>query len=344
MSKQIITVGELFAGIGGIGKGLEDAKNEKYQFKSVWHVENDAYAQAVLAKHWPDCGRWDDVRTFPPAPAEDWRVDLICGGFPCQPTSLAGKGLAQADERWLWPEVARIVDVLRPRFILLENPPGLLVRPKTASDVFGDLAARGYDAEWTCIPAAAMGAPHQRWRVLVVAHRQQSEVEISSDVCDSEAMHGQAIERGESHGDLQLPCADAKGIGRNARRSSDAAKGAKRRQPRRSGEHDDAPDTGCSLLEGRREGQRDGRGPAVVSESGNAAHTASIFAGQCWRKQFEAYCESQRNLYWPNTQPGVCGVASRIPQRVDRLRCLGNAVVPQVAQWIGERILESLEP
>jgi DNA (cytosine-5)-methyltransferase 1 len=157
-----LTFGSLFAGIGGMDLGLERAG-----MVCKWQVEINEYCRRVLAKHWPDVPRWDDVRTFPPESGE-WAVDLVAGGFPCQPVSLAGKQLAQQDERWLWPEFARTLRVLRPRYALLENVPGLLVHGM--GDVLGDLAALGFDAEWQVLPAAAVGAPHLRERVFVLAH------------------------------------------------------------------------------------------------------------------------------------------------------------------------------
>jgi DNA (cytosine-5)-methyltransferase 1 len=159
-----LTVGSLFSGIGGFDLGLERAG-----MTVVWQVENEPYCNKVLAKHWPHVTRYGDIKEI------DWseveRPDLICGGFPCQPVSLAGKRLAQEDERWLWPEVDRCIRALRPRYALLENVPGLL--SAGMSDVLGDLAACGYDAEWDCIPAAAVGAPHLRYRVWIVAYPSQ---------------------------------------------------------------------------------------------------------------------------------------------------------------------------
>jgi len=161
-----LTVGSLFSGIGGIEKGLEDTGG----FKTVWQVENDLYAQAVLKKYWPDVGRWDDVRTFPPTPVEDWKCDLVCGGFPCTDISNAGKRAGiDGEQSGLWREYIRIVRALRPRFVLVENVAALLGRGM--GRVFGDLAASGYDAEWECLPAAAFGAHHRRDRVFVIANR-----------------------------------------------------------------------------------------------------------------------------------------------------------------------------
>ncbi len=183
-------VGSLFSGIGGLDLGLERAG-----MKVVWQVENDEWCTRVLAKHWPDVARFRDVRECHGALADtkgrDAResasrdrgegagrtgslapVNLICGGFPCQPVSHAGRRLGAADERWLWPEFRRIVREVRPEWVLVENVPGL----RSADDgrLFGgilrDLAESGYDAEWDGISAAGVGAPHLRERVFIVAH------------------------------------------------------------------------------------------------------------------------------------------------------------------------------
>jgi DNA (cytosine-5)-methyltransferase 1 len=162
-----MTFGSLFAGIGGMDLGLERAG-----MTCSWQVEIDPFARRVLAKHWPHVRRHDDVRTFPPGDADGWDVDLICGGFPCQDISFMGPGDGLDGARsGLWFEFARIIRVLRPRLVLVENVPALLVRG--LDRVLGSLAEMGYDAEWGCIPAAALGAPHLRERIFLVANTLQ---------------------------------------------------------------------------------------------------------------------------------------------------------------------------
>jgi DNA (cytosine-5)-methyltransferase 1 len=159
-----ITFGSLFAGIGGFDLGFERAG-----MRCVWQVEIDPFCRKVLAKHWPDVRRWDDVRTFPPEPTEDWTCDVICGGFPCQDISLAGRGAGIDGERsGLWSEYARIVRALRPRYVVVENSPALAIRG--LGRVLGDLAELGFDAEWSQLSACRMGAPHMRRRLFIVAY------------------------------------------------------------------------------------------------------------------------------------------------------------------------------
>ncbi len=158
---------DLFSGIGGFSLGLERTGG----FKTVAFCEIDPFCRRVLAKHWPEVPCYDDVRALTAArlAGDGIDVDVICGGFPCQDVSVAGKRAGLAGERsGLWFEYARLISEVRPRHVIVENVPGLLNR---AFDVvLGDLAALGYDAEWHCIPAAAVGANHLRDRVWIVAN------------------------------------------------------------------------------------------------------------------------------------------------------------------------------
>jgi DNA (cytosine-5)-methyltransferase 1 len=176
----MLTVGSLFSGIGGLELGLERAG-----MKTLWQVECDAYARRVLAKHWPSVTRHDDVRhvhgrVFGVCPEKDdgdicpgclEPVDVLCGGFPCQDISVAGKGKGLQGERsGLWREFYRLIRELRPRYVLVENVPAL--RSRGLDVVLGNLAESGYDAEWDGVPAAALGALHKRDRFFLVAYPQ----------------------------------------------------------------------------------------------------------------------------------------------------------------------------
>ena len=153
--------GSLFSGIGGLDLGLERAG-----LTCAWQVENNPLCLRVLQKHWPTVPRHGDVKELDPNDLSP--VDIIAGGFPCQDVSQAGtrsEGIGGA-RSGLWIEMARVVRHLRPRFVLVENVAGLAVRG--LDRVLGDLADLGYDAEWTSIGAAHVGAPHLR-RIFVLA-------------------------------------------------------------------------------------------------------------------------------------------------------------------------------
>jgi DNA (cytosine-5)-methyltransferase 1 len=157
----------LFSGIGGLELGLERAG-----MTTVGQVELDPYCRQVLAKHWPEVPRHDDVRT-----AGAWwlsesrpEVDVVCGGFPCQPFSTAGLRAGTGDERWGWPWMESVVRMVRPRFVIVENVAELLRDRLAFGLVLSGLAELGFDAEWGVLSACAVGAPHARRRVFVVAH------------------------------------------------------------------------------------------------------------------------------------------------------------------------------
>jgi DNA (cytosine-5)-methyltransferase 1 len=161
------TVMELFAGIGGLSLGLERAG-----MRVVGQVEIDPLCRRVLARHWPEVPRHDDVRT-----ALGWwgsrarpAVRVVAGGFPCQPFSEAGRRRGVADERWGWPWMADVIRELRPGYVVVENVPGLVRDSEAFGWLLGDLHALGFDAQWSVVPACAVGAPHTRSRMFLVAH------------------------------------------------------------------------------------------------------------------------------------------------------------------------------
>lgn len=243
-------IASLFSGIGGLELGLEAAipgAEVKVQ------VELDPYARGVLAKHWPEARRFDDIRTVRASDLQG--VSLICGGFPCQDLSVAGKGAGLDGERsGLWEEFARLVREVRPRFIVVENVPAL--RWRGLGRVLGDLASAGYDAEWESRSAASVGAWHKRERLFIIAYP------------DAESREGEAK----------------------------------------------APHPLRPRLEGQQQ-------PSGAKEKHATARDSRRWAAE----------------------PKLGRVAYGIPGRVDRLRCLGNAVVPQVAYRIGLRVRELVE-
>jgi DNA (cytosine-5)-methyltransferase 1 len=241
-----VRFGSLFAGIGGLDLGFERAG-----WQCAWQVERDGFCARVLEKHWPGVPRYEDVREVGAKNLE--RVDLVCGGFPCQPWSTAGERRGTDDDRHLWPEMARIVSELRPRWVVGENVLGLF-GPQLDSCA-ADLESEGYAVWPVVLPACGFDAPHRRERIFIIAGR-------------------------------LINVADADSAGSQGRNS---AKLRERPRERSSGE-------------------------SGASEPAAAA---------IWQPE-----------------PGVGRVANGVPRRVDRLRSLGNAVVPQVAEFIGRMLMD----
>jgi len=157
---------DLFSGIGGFAIGLERAGMQTVAF-----CETEPFCQNVLKKHWPGVPIYDDVKTLTAdrLARDGVAVDVICGGFPCQDISTAGKGAGLAGARsGLWFEFHRLIAELKPRYAIIENVAAL--RSKGLDQVLSSLAEIGYDAEWHCIPASAVGAPHRRDRIWIVAY------------------------------------------------------------------------------------------------------------------------------------------------------------------------------
>jgi len=276
-----VRVLDLFSGIGGFSLGLERAGMQTVAF-----CEPNKFCQAVLHKHWPDVPIYEDVRDLSATRlANDGiQFDVICGGFPCQDISVAGKGAGLAGSRsGLWWEYHRLIAETKPSWVIAENVSAL--RSRGLDDVLRSLAEIGYDAEWHCIPASAVGAPHQRDRIWVVAYPAQ----LQRDVGDNNARI--SLER-ESVSELG-----------NGSWSADVA------------------DTNSTRWERSQEARNDAE---VWTQSTN-----QLITGCCG--------VSGRN--W-EIEPNVGRVADGVPNRVDRLKALGNAVVPQIPELIGRWIYE----
>jgi DNA (cytosine-5)-methyltransferase 1 len=151
----------LFAGIGGFDLGLERAG-----MQCVGQVEIDSYCQSILSKHWPDVKRMGDIRDVTAESFES--VELICGGFPCQPFSVAGQRKGKSDNRFLWPEMCRVIQAYRPAWVLGENVAGII--DMALDDVLSELESYGYSVQCFVIPACAVDAAHRRDRVWIIAH------------------------------------------------------------------------------------------------------------------------------------------------------------------------------
>ncbi len=351
-----LTFGSLFAGIGGFDLGLERAG-----MRCEWQVEIDPYARAVLAKHWPDVRRHEDVRTFPPQEGE-WGVDVICGGFPCQDISVAGKGAGLAGARsGLWYEYARIIGELRPRYVIVENVAALLARGM--GTVLGDLSSLGYDAEWHVIPASAVGAPHRRDRIWIVANangQQRSGREEPREDLERDIRQPAQLRQREGQATFALEdVPDAIGVWDAVRGDGSAGAAAvagrrlhaggsqRNRGTRCAGQ---AGQGACDVADaegiGRRAGlcqddaEQDGHQPCDgcgdVADADHAGRIKQRRAEPVSAEQLAAQCGG-----WWSVEPDVGRVAHGVPARVDRLRCLGNAVVPQIVEVIGRAIVEA---
>ena len=274
---------DLFSGIGGFALGLEAAG-----FETVAFCEIDPYAQKVLKKKWPGVPIYEDVRriTADRLVSDGIGVDVITGGFPCQDISVAGnqKGI-DAKRSGLWSECARLLGDIRPRYAIFENVTNLLTgdRGDWFKRVLWDISSVGYDAEWHCIPASAIGAHHHRDRVWIVAYpngggvRQEQEPWPECERASLPELNGEA---------QSLADASSQGL----QGGEEAGNNGKDRQ--------------------------EPRNQLITRLSG--------IQGGVWE-----------------VEPNVGRVANGVPAKTHRLKCLGNAVVPQIPELIGRQIMEA---
>lgn len=356
-----ITHLSLFSGIGGLDLAAEWAG-----FKTVGQCEWADYPTKVLEKHWPDVPRWQDIRTLTKESFYEKTgrrtVDIISGGFPCQPFSTAGQQRGKEDDRYLWPEMVRVIKELRPAWIVGENVAGIV--RMALPDILSELETCGYRTRTFLIPACAVGARHRRYRVAIVGHRTES------------------MENPDS-----LRCGEQKNVCKQQRRT----------EPERSGK--DVQYANCSgCQEQYTPGEPDKQGfPGWECDEGNVRHSAGEgfsdrtneqMGGQETQEpeserpdnhvsntdnrsrdvrrngKFSAVEETGRERCdfrngeekheprkWRSAEPGLGGMADGIPDwvdgywdteptdvprvtpgvknRVGRLQALGNAVVPQ---------------
>ena len=308
---------DLFSGIGGFSLGLERAG----PFRTVAFCERDEFCQAVLRKHWPDTPLYEDVRTIPTGGLG--RVDIIVGGFPCQPWSQAGQQRGAEDDRDLWPEMARLVAELRPKYLIGENVRGFVNQPMGLQRSLSDLESLGYQAVPFVIPACAVNAPHRRDRVWIVAHS-NSKSEADGTINE---------ERLVAH------------ARRNATRTGealdrDATKRRKRIFDASNGGEDVAH---AAQLQRDGGGEHTEQGERQVSKSGKRGGTDGEDGGpQQWLPESRMGGMADGFPRWLD-EPDCGRVATGVKNRVPRLKALGNAVVPQVVEQIGRAILAAEE-
>lgn len=295
----------LFSGIGGLDLAAEWAG-----IKTIGQCEWADYPTKVLEKHWPEVARWRDIRTLTKDSFYEKTglrtVDIVSGGFPCQPFSVAGKHTGKQDDRYLWPEMLRVIKELRPTWVIGENVPGII---NLALDtVLSDLENIGYESQPLVIPACAVNAWHKRERVCIVAHI----------ISQRDGINGASEDASKDSG---------KGMDNSGRKKKNGTREWWTDQSDLGGmvsrlcERMDWPssDSSCFGLQGKPKEQ--------------------IYRGGVQTQTPRADRSFPGRDYW-QVEPDVDRVVHGVPNRVDRIKCLGNAVVPQQFYPIFKAIAE----
>lgn len=325
----MITVGSLFSGIGGIDLGLERTGG----FKTIWFSEVDEYASTVLRKHWPEVPNYGDIKTIP------WRKirkpDMLVGGFPCQDISVAGKGagIKEGTRSGLWSEYAKAIRILRPKITLIENVPMLANRGLNI--VLSDLAKIGYDAEWNIISAASVGANHKRERLFVIAYPNRERCDNWGNNREERSIlqtQKWEVEKNKSKWDrwkfgadkdIETDSPDSDGI---------RCRGGDKEEYRKT-------ENGTEI---------ERRSLSFVSSNNGSKRIQRFFKEPIRQFPEFSWCKDIRSIEDLRNRPDIpkpliCRTDDGFSNRIHRTKCLGNAVVPQVAEMIGEMILKTLE-
>lgn len=274
----VLTHGSLFSGIGGF-----DLAAESVGFENIFSCEKDEFCDKLLKQNFPNVKRFKDIYEFN-AREYNGRIDIVSGGFPCQPFSVAGKRQGENDDRHLWPQMLRVIAEIKPRWVIAENVPGLLTI--SGGMVFEqcclDLEAEGYEVQAFVIPAISKNAPHRRDRLWIIAN------------------------------------SPSFGYGRR----------------RIHGNGKDRERAICPNVENNRD-----KVWGEISSCGNPSeHVANSFRSGLERRmqpnKFAEYNRRQSQRWeqnWYEVATQFCRVDDGLPNRVDRIKALGNAIVPQVA-------------
>ena len=301
---------DLFSGIGGFSLGLEWTKG----FETVAFCEIDERARRVLSKHWPHTKQYTDIKelTYEKMQADGIEPTVITGGFPCQDISTAGRQEGIIGERSsLWSEYARLIKDVRPTWAIIENVSAL--RSKGLTLVLQNLNEIGYNAEWHCIPCSAVGGLHRRDRIWIIAYPMAN------------ANRFRTLSRRE---EIQKENGEISEWNNHAK-FSNTSEGTK--------ETSEEYVVNSNGIRCQHDKESKKTSSWRRSETSTSTTSSTVAEKIINREQLELFAQYAKN-FW-SVEPNVGRVANGIPNRVHRLKQLGNSVVPQIPQFLGECIL-----
>ena len=327
---------DLFSGLGGFSLGLEKTGH----FKTIAFCDNDKYCKLVLQKHWKEVKIYDDVKEITKERLEADGVklpEIITGGFPCQPFSVAGKQKGTSDDRYLWPEMFRIIQELKPRWVIGENVKGItnIQDGMVFETVCTDLEGEGYEVRAFNIPAAGVGAPHRRERIWIVAHAKC--FSDSESIEESDGAQDQ-VQKEHRQDDSSARLTSRTSSIRQTNNGHDVANTESLRFRGRSGQERGIKKQEFQQSEQERSEVRSEVERRSSQSSTDVANAKRVYVqGQQDRPRQE---QSRRSGWW-HVEPNVGRVAHGVPGRVHRLKGLGNSIIPKIAEEIGNAIIKA---
>ena len=379
---------DLFSGIGGFALGLDSTGI----FETVKFVEKDKYCKKVLEKNFPNIPIEEDIKDVK---GKEGDADVIVGGFPCQPMSVAGKRKGTGDDRYLWPEMFRLIKEIKPEFIIGENVQGIIniQDGMVLRQVQDDLESEGFEVQCFLIPASGIGAWHQRYRVWIVAHSEQNGYLNSKRGVDEkknrmEKEHGEKNSssrkfvgtnsiRETNHGYENVSNTEVIGT-RESRNTDQEKRNESSGSTQSNSNSEDVSNTNESLRGGRRtiplgrenkvwrfrveeEGIRDNVRIETIGRDAVSGEKETILQSNNKRcKELNTSKESkeqtlsgrrhvanERKQTWWQVESNICGIPNGISYELDkdranRIKTLGNAIVPQIAREFGLAIKKVL--
>ena len=338
---------DLFSGIGGFSLALE-----KVGFKTIGFCEVDPYCRLLLQKHWKGVTIHHDIKKLE---AKDIKepIDIITGGFPCQPYSVAGKQKGTDDNRYLWPDMFRVIKEVKPTFIIAENVRGIvnIQDGMVFETVCSDLETEGFEIQPFIIPAAGVGAPHKRERVWIVGYskhngsltskirRGYKEADAGTQKRQNQTIESEGTSRSSNNEIMEN---SRRTLRQGAKFDKENANESKKENANKFKRSSSTPKH--HVADSNSNGEKwnkseDRQGSGIKQDGSDVADSKRIHVqGQQNRSGQE---QSRRESWW-EFEPNVGRVANGVPGRVHRLKGLGNSIVPQIAEEIGKAIWKTL--
>jgi DNA-cytosine methyltransferase len=338
---------DLFSGIGGFSLGLHSTGI----FDTIKFVEFDEFCQKVLKKNYPNVPIEGDIKNVK---GREFEADIVVGGFPCQPFSVAGKQKGRDDNRYLWPEMFRLIKEIKPEFVIGENVQGLvnLQNGMVLRQVQDELEGEGFEVQCFLIPASGIGAWHQRFRVWIVGHSKHNGLLAAEKRSRDKKINGgtqegqnQTIESERTSGSRNdEDVSNTESIGTGGCRDTDQKEGRESCSSTQSdGTHANVSYTIGQLSDGCSSTTRDSEAELIRLECNEGWHWNQV------RSEVERCSEQSKstNRTWWQIESDLCGVPNGISRELDkdrasRIKSLGNAIVPQMARIFGLAIKKVL--